>query len=840
MNPNTLGSEGELLESERSPEQQVQQFVHWLTRQNRVIEESELREELPSVLAEGSSYEWSVFFQELTAILESMDVYQSRDDMLRAATLSENVEYLLRELHPRALEQLSLPEHLGIAARSTSLPITKDFIGQAAMQSLAHRLETMEESDQLDVVRYIEDTIRNTSVARGLNILHLLASIASQIMSDDPGEDVTRARALYVIDTVLAHLIEDEPCAFIGITAQAVQAQVRELHSNPSARGSSFSFTRTRNSFRGEYSKQMPEGTLSRKDRTRMILESEGLTQGKLQSIASDAAGLVDNSQRLSVIAPLQNVPTKTASDGHALGNAQRMKLAKWMREHVEPETMKDITTILEEQNMLPFDGSYEETAELLAHLHDLTIYWHLRKDAGIDIHNLPLRTQVHLLRYLATQKSERLAQLKEELERKPQMRQALLSSFLACAEDETMGDIILNFSYAEECNMVLLAYQRFARTAEQTAEELARSYADINPEYDAEFFYRRMLVRANNLMRNLQSHVHTRSSDEAFKGDREQLAQECARKIAHENVQVQQLQYLVGSLEEDEIKELPITQLTMTSMHGPFTGAELREHPAYPQIQKIIRAQFPKEDEPEFSDQFLSNPASRIYFSECAGEVLGMFGLTRMTNGAEYIDWYAANPDAPVKGLAQATMVGQIQRLDMSKGMYAVTAPHVASSTTIIERLGCVVFGKADEYSKTYMRLRLLSEELDAYEGKHLKEVEIRSIRHLCDADPETLIDASINGTDYKVCRVSFQNRTHEHDIGPDSEDGFVYRAITELCADNQWVMSRYIPHADNTRTSQVHYCVFERSKLSNEEERRMQQSIHDLHSEHHVGSMK
>jgi hypothetical protein len=312
----------------------------------------------------------------------------------------------------------------------------------------------------------------------------------------------------------------------------------------------------------------------------------------------------------------------------------------------------------------------------------------------------------------------------------------------------------------------------------------------------------------------------------------------------------------LVESLPREELAELNIERLSTLRMVGPVSAQELKRLPEFDEVQHIIGRQFPEGDDQEFTDQFLRDPSARIHYSSYRKDgkqnILGLFGLTTMKNGAWYVDWYSTNPDAVVPKLAEATLITTLRSQGYPQGLYAVVAPHVASSTTFIERLGCVAFDETDNYSRTYMKVRVHPSERGRYVSQTLASEEIETIRTLCDGNPGKLqkfeVERDGETHELQVMSVSYQNRTHKDEVNAGTTDGAVYGALRTLNAgaserrtpdwDGMFVLPRYIPAEGNTRERQTHYCVFEKSKLKPTEYDGLTESIHALHAEHDIGT--
>ena len=163
------------------------------------------------------------------------------------------------------------------------------------------------------------------------------------------------------------------------------------------------------------------------------------------------------------------------------------------------------------------------------------------------------------------------------------------------------------------------------------------------------------------------------------------------------------------------------------------------------------------------------------------------------------------------------------------------MAAPQVASCTTVIERLNGVAFGETATGrisphlpARPFLtgRNRSLRRQNSSLPGA------LQEIKDDCDADPGKLLMYKHGNREFRIARVSFEDKTHADPVDATTSDGHIHRFLRELnVGEERWVMSRYLPAPGNTKLYQVHYCVFEPEQLPAKRRETLNQSILSLH---------
>ncbi len=488
----------------------------------------------------------------------------------------------------------------------------------------------------------------------------------------------------------------------------------------------------------------------------------------------------------------------------------------------------------LRETRFYPFEASdQEEEIKTFALLHSPEMRRTLEEQLGISYDDMSLQSLFQLGRFLRNKKPADFLDMRIVVNAQglpphgPDAKKNMLTSFLACSEDLELGDTVLKLGKFDWSDDLFALYANAAKNAETSAREIQALYAEANikTELTVGDIYRELILGSNELLKRAASGKDIGSIQV---------------QLFSESAQIRNTNYLLRLLSPEDRSQLNLNMLGSTHMHGSIPVSELKSNPSYTgilrQVVETIRKNFPKGDDIDFTERYLSDPSAEFFFSTCGDQLLAFFGTTLMPNGERYLDWFNANGDSAVRGLAEATVTTGIQSLRDHKDVYLVAKPHVRSHE-IFSRMGFVTYGitEPDEYKHRYMRCRLLQEEeRERYVGKNLTADDKKQIPAIC-MDENTMYPLTIHGEEVQVCKVHFSAVDHHDNVLPEDEkNGFILREIAGCCTDNQTVLTAYLRDPNFTNGDQVYYCLFERSILGRQQYDSLAKSVHDFHQLH------
>lgn len=181
------------------------------------------------------------------------------------------------------------------------------------------------------------------------------------------------------------------------------------------------------------------------------------------------------------------------------------------------PAHFESYNSIPQDHDLNPFAGSQDEQlALLLQHLHQPELRERIEQDLGINLTEIPLRSQIHLLRFLAAQNHQGFDRLRSTLQAHPEAGNKILNSFLAVAEDMQYSEAILKLAETldeKTADAVFSKYEEIAAVSEQVRQYIAQTFP--GQEHQVNDVVRSLLHRGNELLRAwAESAVQTTSQD--------------------------------------------------------------------------------------------------------------------------------------------------------------------------------------------------------------------------------------------------------------------------------------------------------------------------------------
>lgn len=277
----------------------------------------------------------------------------------------------------------------------------------------------------------------------------------------------------------------------------------------------------------------------------------------------------------------------------------------------------------------------------------------------------------------------------------------------------------------------------------------------------------------------------------------------------------------IVKQLPREEVAKLDLKKISHIEKLEDVSGSELLNQPeVLSQIKQIIKSQFPDGDDEAFGEECKSSPNIRLTISLANKKVLSFFSKEQRSENIDYVDWFIANPDAPIKGLGEATLrLGFDSGEEGSRSYYAVAKPHAKSFQILIENLGFVGFNGSTEdgeYKHHYTRIRRFASDTK-FKSKNLTEdnkgLLLKTLDYACSEDG-VMQDIIFEGKMMRACRVVYHGQTHHDDIKKTDPDGWIMEEINKQNKKG-YVLTRFIPQS-SSRGNQAFYAVFEKDSAS------------------------
>jgi len=152
---------------------------------------------------------------------------------------------------------------------------------------------------------------------------------------------------------------------------------------------------------------------------------------------------------------------------------------------HVKEVSVMPYRRIADNSDLSPFAGGETEQnlGLLLQHLHQPELRALIEKDLGISLTDIPLRSQIHFLRFLAGEDRAGFDRLKGVLQKHPEMGTKILNSFLACAEDIGQGKFILEIAENYDPQTAAQIFDKYLEIAAATEHIRDFLHENFNPQ---------------------------------------------------------------------------------------------------------------------------------------------------------------------------------------------------------------------------------------------------------------------------------------------------------------------------------------------------------------------
>lgn len=167
---------------------------------------------------------------------------------------------------------------------------------------------------------------------------------------------------------------------------------------------------------------------------------------------------------------------------------------------------------LLENKELNPFaKTTKEQTPLLLRHLHDPKMRQSIEKDLNINLLSLPLRSQIHLLRFLSNTNQKTFNRFKTIITANPSYKENFLKSFLVVSEDQAYGENLLTLAETipsqESGEKLFSAYTSFSDQVHSVAKtinkDLQEMYQDV--EITEETIVQGLLIRGKDYLVELK-----------------------------------------------------------------------------------------------------------------------------------------------------------------------------------------------------------------------------------------------------------------------------------------------------------------------------------------------
>jgi len=164
--------------------------------------------------------------------------------------------------------------------------------------------------------------------------------------------------------------------------------------------------------------------------------------------------------------------------------------------------------------NLNPFRGeNSEQLTLLLQSLHNPALRNFIEADLGINLAEIPLRSQIHLLRFLSGQNQEEFNVLRSVLQKDLPYKDEFLRSFLITAEDSCFGSSVIGLAevLSDKPELGAEVFQTYDQYVAQAGEIAKKVLVDLQQEFpnlsiNENIIVQSLLTRAKDFMVELET----------------------------------------------------------------------------------------------------------------------------------------------------------------------------------------------------------------------------------------------------------------------------------------------------------------------------------------------
>lgn len=363
--------------------------------------------------------------------------------------------------------------------------------------------------------------------------------------------------------------------------------------------------------------------------------------------------------------------------------------------EKLQKIDFRPFSAITQDSDMIPFGSDSPKTlAILLEQMQRPSLRRSAEQSLGIKLNDIPLRSQIHLLRFLSSQNEETFSRLASVLQKPETNKKLILESFLANAEDEKYALAIVSLAEQVPSNSletVLNKYREIVEVADGIDMYLARAFANSKTltQSNRTEIARQLLHRGNELLLSL---VDTKKEPEEILQQLENIKSDIIRcgaifKVAAREGKVS-LEDMTGieRITRDSSEITPTERAEMIHIYRA-------NRPKYsPELLQLTLKKF---------QEAVDAPGKEFHILKKDGVIAAFFRLDRLDEKTLYFASFNVRPEAQGLTIGPAFMSQMITE----KGSFNNLKLDVYSKNPIIptyEKLGFVKTGEIPDYGGT------------------------------------------------------------------------------------------------------------------------------------------
>lgn len=439
----------------------------------------------------------SIFIETMISFVEEKAI--NIDEKNKLDLFINNIQESMFSFSPNIFNSINLEDMVILSAKANRVPEVQGWFGQTMVGEIVYELNWPPE----DIENKVVSKILKLSTAEILDILEQLEVTGARASGEMYDASNAFDKVVNIINSIKVH--KNSP--IINYVSELVLERLGNEENNPSLGFLTYNGEKGRSRLNKQRSEDMNKESYKISHQINPNIHIDGL----ILPIASDAIASFDHSntpryfsvadyknfappQELSIISIkrilyLFQYNFNSLDENKAVGYINKAILGPLGKKEItsfkefgveniinelstiindlEKETththFDKYNTILNNKTLNPFVNDKEDNqfGLLLQHLHKPELRNKIEQDLQINLNEIPLRSQIHFLKFLSISDKNRFIKLKKILENKESIENmAFLKSFLSMSGDSSMGDKILALGekLPEEAAKVLFA----------------------------------------------------------------------------------------------------------------------------------------------------------------------------------------------------------------------------------------------------------------------------------------------------------------------------------------------------------------------------------------------
>lgn len=350
---------------------------------------------------------------------------------------------------------------------------------------------------------------------------------------------------------------------------------------------------------------------------------------------------------------------------------------------------------ILEDKSLNPFGLSDEDLPLLLERLHEPVIREKVNQDLGIKLEELPLHSQIYLLRFLSEKNGLQFKRLQNVLHEK-HFGNEMLVSFLSCAEDKKYGEAILKIAENVDIEVgknVFYKYQEIVTLSEGIAGYIKNNFFGKKDLVSVDEFKIRksLLSRANEMLLDYSKAKNKKeeliSSLESIRTDLVVFASIFKNAFAKgQEIDFSQIKGLdLSIMDSGELSDQDKKQ-----MRDIFKGNRTGVSPEF--AEQRLKGEF---------DPVMSESGHKFYNLKKDGQIISFARFDELPNGNLYTGFINTAPDIKGMNIGSAFLETVFQREGQRKAI-ELKVREDNPAVKLYERFGFEIEGEPHEDPET------------------------------------------------------------------------------------------------------------------------------------------